>query len=68
MNIIGIRDYFKQIFKNKEFADQVKILREANETVDIVLKAETHTSGNAQLVVTDSSDNDIVIDCGTISS
>ena len=28
---IGIRDYFKEIFKNKEFADQVKILKETDD-------------------------------------
>ena len=63
---IGIRDYFKEIFKNKEFADQVKILKETDETVNIILQVGTHASGDAQLVITDSSSDDVVIDCGTI--
>ena len=71
MKVIGVRDYFKKIFKNKEFID-LTLLKATDETKKVVLRADhDSTTDLLELKITDVTDTstvNIVIDCGALPS
>ena len=71
MKVIGVRDYFKKIFKNKEFID-LTLLNTTDETKKVVLRADLDaTTDLLELRITDVMDTstiNIVIDCGALPS
>ena len=70
MKVIGVRDYFKKIFKNKEFID-LTLLKETDETKKVVLRADHDLTTGLELRITDVTDTstvNIVIDCGALPS
>ena len=76
MKLLGIRDYFKKIFKNKEFADQVKVLNEADETKHVLLTVtdynidgDSFSAAIEQLEIKTSAagGGEVVIDCGSVA-
>ena len=70
MKVIGVRDYFKKIFKNKEFID-LTLLKETDETKKVVLRADYDLTTGLELRITDVLDDstvNVVIDCGALPS
>tara|TARA_Y100000310_G_C20300231_1_gene631405 strand:- start:76 stop:291 length:216 start_codon:yes stop_codon:yes gene_type:complete len=70
MKVIGVRDYFKKIFKNKEFID-LTLLNVTDETKKVVLRSDHDATTGLELRITDVTDTstvNIVIDCGALPS